>query len=127
MDRLRAVEAQMKKLMDEFEATKAEEDRLKAQKDDCERKHKRAGSLIEKLASENVNWQSSLVHMTASRENLVGDILVSSGIIAYLGVFTQVYRSECVKNWIDMIKSFNIKSNTDISLNAILGNQVRIR
>lgn len=56
LDRLRAVEAQMKKLMDEFEATKSEEDRLKAQKEDCERKYKRAGSLIEKLASENVNW-----------------------------------------------------------------------
>jgi hypothetical protein len=54
------VEAEMKKLMDEFEATKAEEDRLKAQKDDCEKKFKRAGSLIEKLAGENVNWQSSL-------------------------------------------------------------------
>ena len=46
----------MKKLMDEFEATKSEEDRLKSQKDDCERKFKRAGSLIEKLAGENVNW-----------------------------------------------------------------------
>ena len=45
-----------KKLMDEFEATKAEEDRLKNQKDDCEKKFKRAGSLIEKLAGENVNW-----------------------------------------------------------------------
>ena len=32
LDRLRAVEAEMKKLMDEFEATKAEEDKLKAQK-----------------------------------------------------------------------------------------------
>jgi len=77
----------MKKLMDEFEAAKAEEERLKAEKEDCERKHKRAGSLIEKLASENVNWQNSVVEQKASKENLVGDILISSGIIAYLGVF----------------------------------------
>jgi hypothetical protein len=42
--------------MDEFEATKAEEDRLKLDKDNSERKFKRAGSLIEKLASENINW-----------------------------------------------------------------------
>jgi dynein heavy chain len=77
----------MKALMDEFEATKAEEERLKTNKDDCERKYKRAGSLIEKLASENINWQSSLVVNKANKENLVGDILISSGIIAYLGVF----------------------------------------
>ena len=108
--------------MDEFEATKNEEEKLKAQKEDCEKKYKRAGSLIEKLASENINWQNSLVINRASKENLVGDMLVSSGIIAYLGVFTQIYRTECVRSWIDMIKSFNIKSNDDISLNAILGN-----
>ena len=127
LDRLRAVEAQMKALMDEFEATKAEEEKLKSQKDDCERKYKRAGSLIEKLAGENVNWKSSLEVNKANRENLVGDILISSGIIAYLGVFVQSYRNDCVKNWIDMMKQFNIKSNNDISLNAILGNQVKIR
>jgi dynein heavy chain len=75
--------------MDEFEATKAEEDRLKSQKDDCERKFKRAGSLIDKLAGENVNWQSSLAIQRIARENLVGDILVCSGCIAYLGVFVQ--------------------------------------
>jgi dynein heavy chain len=112
----------MKKLMDEFEATKSEEDRLKAQKDDCDRKHKRAEQLISKLASEKTSWQQSLVIMKSNRENLVGDILVSSGIIAYLGVFIQSYRNDCIKNWIDMIRQFHIKSNTEISLNAILGN-----
>lgn len=39
----------------------------------------------------------------------------------------QVYRTDCVKNWISMIRNFNIKSNDEISLNAILGNQVKIR
>lgn len=127
LDRLRAVEAEMKKLMDEFEATKAEEDKLKAQKEDCEKKFKRANSLIEKLAGEKVSWQSSLASQRIARENIVGDILVCSGCIAYLGVFVQVYRTDCVKNWISMIRNFNIKSNDEISLNAILGNQVRIR
>lgn len=60
--------------------------------------------------------------MKISRENLVGDILVSSGIIAYLGVFVQSYRQDAIKNWIEMIKQFGIKSNSDVSLNSILGN-----
>ena len=107
--------------MDEYETTKAEEERLKAQKDDCEKKFKRAGSLIEKLKNEKGNWQTSLEQNQAARENLVGDILISSGIIAYLGVFTQAYRDDCIKSWIDMIQSFNIKSNNDISLKGILG------
>lgn len=127
LELLRAVEAEMKKLMDEFEATKSEEDRLKNQRDDCEKKAKRASSLIEKLAGERTNWQTSLAQQKIARENLVGDILVSSGIIAYLGVFVQSYRVDCINNWINMIRDFNIKSNDVVSLNAILGNQVRIR
>ena len=121
LERLRAVEAEMKKLMDEFEATKSEEDRLKNQKDDCEKKFKRAGSLIEKLAGEKINWQNSLAIQKVARENLVGDILVCCGCIAYLGVFIQAYRQDCIKTWINMIRDFNIKSNNEISLNAILG------
>lgn len=39
----------------------------------------------------------------------------------------QAYRQDCIKNWISMIRTFNIKSNDEISLNAILGNQVKIR
>lgn len=62
-----------------------------------------------------------------ARENLVGDILVCSGCIAYLGVFIQLYRTDCIKNWITMIRQFSIKSNDEISLNAILGNQIKIR
>lgn len=46
--------------MDEFEETKAEEERLKAQKDDCEKKCERAKSLIDKLSEENKNWKVSL-------------------------------------------------------------------
>ena len=46
----------MKKLMDEFEATRAEEERLKNKKEDCERKHKRADQLITKLAGEKASW-----------------------------------------------------------------------
>lgn len=127
LEKLRAVEAEMKKLMDEYQATKTEEDRLKAQKDDCEKKFKRAGSLIEKLANENVNWQVSLAANRIAKENLVGDIIVCSGVIAYLGVFIQSYRQECIKNWITMVRNFYIKSNDEVNMNAILGNQVKIR
>ena len=59
--------------------------------------------------------------MRINRENLVGDILISSGIIAYLGVFELQYRKECINTWIDMMKNFAIKSGSDISLNAVLG------
>ena len=79
------------------------------------------------LADEKISWQGSLANQRIARDNLVGDILVCSGIIAYLGIFSMIYRQDCIKIWINMIKTFNIKSNEEISLNAILGNQVKIK
>jgi hypothetical protein len=38
----------------------------------------------------------------------VGDIIVSSGIIAYLGVFSLEYRGEALAKWVDLMKSFKI-------------------
>lgn len=96
-ERLAAVQAEMKKLVDELEATQAEETRLRNEKDDCERKVELAKALINGLANERVSWQKDLIMNRARRENIVGDILISSGVIAYLGVFLKSYRDECTK------------------------------
>lgn len=117
----------MKKLMDQFEAAKNEEERLKAKKDDCEKKYKRAGSLIEKLKGEKETWEISLEKRKIDKENLTGDIIISSGIIAYLGVFIAEYRDSCVTQWISMVNSLHIKSNDVITLQQVLGNPVKIR
>ena len=42
------------------------------------------------------------------KDNLVGDVLICSGILAYLGVFVQSYRQECVETWGTMMKKYNI-------------------
>jgi dynein heavy chain len=80
----------MQKLIDEFDAAKAKEQELTDNFDDAEKKCSRAKSLIEKLANEEINWEISLRKNRADKLNLVGDIIISSGIIAYLGVFSRI-------------------------------------
>lgn len=58
---------------------------------------------------------------------LVGDIIISSGIIAYLGVFSSAYRSEAIKSWMDLMKTFEIKSTDNFSLKVVLGDGVKIQ
>ena len=60
------------------------------------------------LKSERESWEKFLIKNKADKLNLVGDILISSGIMAYLGVFTAEYRKECINQWVDMLKSFKI-------------------
>lgn len=38
--------------------------------------------------------------LTVSYNNLTGGILISSGMIAYLGAFTSAFRTEIINEWI---------------------------
>lgn len=58
---------------------------------------------------------------------MVGDVIISSGIIAYLGVFIQEYRQECISNWAKYLMEFNIPSTDNVNLQNVLGNPVKIR
>jgi len=117
----------MQKLIDEFDAAKQYEQDLKNQYDDADKKYKRAKSLILKLGDEEVNWKIALTKNKADKENLVGDIIISSGVIAYLGVFSLDYRAEAVTNWVNLMKSFEIKSTDKFSLKDVLGDGVKIQ
>ena len=111
LEKLRAVEAQMKALMDELDKAKAYEQQLTDQYDDSYKKCERAKSLIEKLGDEEVNWAVSLKKNKEDKTNLVGDLIISSGVIAYLGVFTMEYRKTAISSWIELMQSFEIKSS----------------
>lgn len=46
----------------------------------------------------------------------MGDIIISAGVIAYLGVFSVDYRAEAIENWINLMKSFDIVSSDEFKL-----------
>jgi len=93
--KLQAVQDEMKKLVDALEETQNEETRLRNEKDDCERKVDLAKALINGLANERENWKVDLAKNKENRLNVVGDVIIASGVIAYLGVFLKSYRDEC--------------------------------
>ena len=44
--------------------------------------------LIGGLSDEKVRWHESVLAFDAQIVNIVGDVMISSGVIAYLGTFT---------------------------------------
>lgn len=116
----------MKNLIDEFDAAKATATKLQDEYDDAERKFNRANDLILKLKDEEASWAIQLKQKQADKLNLVGDIIISSGVIAYLGVFSLDYREEAISKWLEIMRSFNIKSTEKFSLQTVLGDQVKI-
>lgn len=65
-----------------------------------------AEMLINDLAGEQISWTESLAQCEKDKLTLEGDILISSGVMAYLGVFIKSYRDECIGEWVKMLNKF---------------------
>jgi len=68
--------------------------------EDCKNKLIRAESLITGLGGEKTRWKAEAERLLIVYENLTGDVLVSSGMIAYLGAFTAVFRQGLADDWV---------------------------
>lgn len=56
--------------------------------------------------------------------NLTGDVLISSGMIAYLGAFTSVFREELAADWVQNCEEREIPNGGKFSLEKVLGDPV---
>ncbi|CAH8538577.1 unnamed protein product [Heterobilharzia americana] len=87
----------------------------------------RATKLIGGLGGEKDRWAQAADYLEKLYHNLTGDVLISAGIIAYLGPFTSVYREECVCDWIVQCKAQNIACSEPFALTQCLGDPVKIQ
>lgn len=110
---LAEIEAKVRKLEEEFTEAEEEKKKLQKQKDTCEFQMNRAKDLTTKLADEDKQWQTDLAMNYEHKEHLLGDVLVSSGVVAYLGVFVEDYRFDCIESWGSMMKDFGIIMSDD--------------
>lgn len=100
-------------------------------------------------------WSKAADDLQNTYDNLTGDVLISAGVIAYLGAFTAAFRQNCAKIWtklckvqahtaapqlntnllspilislfIPTLQSKNIPSSDDFSLSKTLGDPIKIR
>ncbi|XP_044097135.1 dynein axonemal heavy chain 7 [Neovison vison] len=124
---LREVQDKLAKLQDTLELNKQKKADLENQVDLCSKKLERAEQLIGGLGGEKTRWSLTALDLGQVYINLTGDILVSSGVIAYLGAFTSNYRQNQIKEWTNLCKSKDIPCSDDYSLMGILGEAVTIR
>ena len=74
----------------------------------CSKKLVRAKQLIESLGGEKDRWTDSAHFLGIQYENLTGDVLIASGVVAYLGAFTSLYREDAVAEWRELCLKNNI-------------------
>ena len=86
MDKLAAMEA-------DLQANTEKKVKLEGEVQLCSIKLERAEKLIGGLGGEKIRWTETAQRLRDAYTHLVGDMIVSAAIIAYLGPFTAAYRS----------------------------------
>uniref|UniRef100_A0ABI7XYE4 EF-hand domain-containing protein n=1 Tax=Felis catus TaxID=9685 RepID=A0ABI7XYE4_FELCA len=124
---LQEVQDKLAKLQDTLELNKQKKADLENQVDLCSKKLDRAEQLIGGLGGEKTRWSLTALELGQLYINLTGDILISSGVVAYLGAFTSNYRQNQTKEWTNLCKNNDIPCSDDYSLMGILGEAVTIR
>lgn len=109
---LKEVEDRLASLKQQFDEKTQEKETLEEQVNLCAKKLERAQKLIGGLGGEKdryrkfcvvkactcmcmhaYRWSASARSLQETYNNLTGDVLISSGVIAYLGAFTSAFRS----------------------------------
>ncbi|XP_041955531.1 dynein heavy chain 12, axonemal isoform X1 [Alosa sapidissima] len=124
---LKEVEDRLASLQRTFEEKTEEKARLEHQVDLCARKLVRAEKLIGGLGGEKTRWSKAADDLQNIYDNLTGDVLISAGVIAYLGAFTAGFRQDCTRGWTRLCKSQDIPSSDDFCLSKTLGDPIKIR
>ena len=87
MDKLAAMET-------DLQANTEKKVKLEGEVQLCSIKLERAEKLIGGLGGEKVRWTETAQRLKDAYAHLVGDMIISAAIIAYLGPFTSAYRCD---------------------------------
>ncbi len=100
---------------------------LEANIDLCTKKLDRAEKLIGGLGGEKERWGLAAEELGKRFINIMGDVLISSGVVSYLGAFTVDFRLEATREWHGICRKMKIPCSEVFSVNTTLGDPVKIR
>ena len=124
---LAGVEANLAELNDKFEAGKKKQDELKAEVARCQAQLDRAGKLIGGLGGERTRWEKTVESLGEKLVNVVGDVVVSSGVVAYNGPFTPSFRAELLQEWSAKMIDLKLPHTPGADIQTTLADPVQIR
>ncbi|CAD8170768.1 unnamed protein product [Paramecium pentaurelia] len=123
---LSVLTTEINKLEQAYQETINNQQQLDRDIKECEIKLQRATKLMEGLGGERERWSKSSTIYEQRLKQVLGDIILSSGTIAYLGVFSNNFRQKTIKMWMDHLQG-HMQFSENFSLQNILGQPILIR
>uniref|UniRef100_A0A8W4F7I0 Dynein axonemal heavy chain 8 n=1 Tax=Sus scrofa TaxID=9823 RepID=A0A8W4F7I0_PIG len=114
-------QAELDKVQAKFDAAMNEKMDLLNDADMCRKKMQAASTLIDGLSGEKVRWTQQSKEFKAQINRLVGDILLCTGFLSYLGPFNQIFRNYLLKDqWEVELKARKIPFTENLNLISML-------
>jgi len=106
--------SELQVLLDSFnEAMKTKNDAM-AEKERCETKLFNAQRLMNALGAEQERWAQSIIDLGELLQVIIGDVLLASSFVSYVGPFNKKYRDAIIlDNFIPFFEANNIPKSAD--------------
>ncbi|XP_076453104.1 dynein axonemal heavy chain 10-like [Babylonia areolata] len=124
---INSLESELAELNRKYEEAMAERQALEEEARIMERRLIAADKLISGLGSENARWTSDLEELKKKRVRLLGDCLVSSAFLSYVGAFSWEFRKDLVyEDWVSDLKNREVPMSDPYRIEDLLTNDVEI-
>lgn len=121
------LENELKELGMKYEQAMSEKQQLEEEAAIMERRLIAADKLISGLTSENKRWQLDLNDLKQKRIRLLGDCLVSSAFLSYVGAFSWEFRNDMVyTDWVEDLHKREVPLSEPFKLEELLTNEVEV-
>lgn len=94
---------------------------------ECEAKLSRASKLLSGLGGEQHRWEEHAKALKIKYDTIVGDALLVSAFLAYLGPLPPSYRQSLLEKWKVILMSLDIGSSENFTFADALGDPLQIR
>jgi dynein heavy chain len=124
---LRKVQERVAALEEKLNTTLRQKEALQKQSDETTARLGRAEELMGGLSGEKIRWDAELVQLDRDRQNLIGNVIIASGSIAYTGAFNSMYRQQLIDSWVTTCLGAGIAADPKFSLQRVVGDPVAIQ
>ena len=126
-EQLAALDSKLAGLQRALENNTMKKRNLEDEYENTEKKLIRATKLMAGLGGEKTRYTETSARLAKAATHILGDVLLSAGIIAYLGPFTGVFRRSILDQWKAMCLDNSIPMAENYSLIEFLGDAVKVQ
>jgi dynein heavy chain 1, cytosolic len=95
---------------------------IKSDLNSVQSKVERSVALLKSLSNEQTRWESSSESFKIQMSTIIGDVVLSSALMAYSGYYDQAMRNSLFNTWISHLQNANIKFKEDLARIEYLSN-----